>query len=40
VKYETSRGEERKKTYEILHINCCKFSIEKNVTNLMGCHSF
>jgi hypothetical protein len=40
VKYETSAGEERKKTREMLNINCCKFSLEKNVTNLMGCHSF
>jgi len=40
VDYETSAGEEGKKTHEILNINCCKFSLERNVTNLMGCHSF
>jgi hypothetical protein len=40
VKYETSAGEERKKTGEMLNINCCKFSLKKNVTNVMGCHSF
>jgi hypothetical protein len=36
VKYETSAGEERKKAHKILNTNCCKFSLEKNVTNLIN----